>query len=82
MMLFTFSCRRADYQLGSADLKHSTTFKTGARQLHGFGYCAYVSDTNLTKSRRRLVPVAIGLRRSIVEVGWKLAGEQKLHFAS
>jgi hypothetical protein len=31
MMLFTFSCRRADNQLGSAELKHSTTSQTGAR---------------------------------------------------
>jgi hypothetical protein len=31
MMFFTFSRRRADYQLGSAELKQSTTSKTGAR---------------------------------------------------
>jgi hypothetical protein len=29
MMFFTYSCRRADYQFGSAELKHSTPSKTG-----------------------------------------------------
>ncbi len=31
MMLFTFSCRRAYYQLGSVDLKHSADLSNGAR---------------------------------------------------
>ena len=31
MMLFTFSCRRAYYQLGSVDLKHSADLLDGAR---------------------------------------------------
>jgi hypothetical protein len=30
-MLFTFSCRRAYYQLGSVDLKHSADLSDGAR---------------------------------------------------
>ena len=31
MMLFTYSCRRANYQLGSVELKHSADLSDGAR---------------------------------------------------